>query len=161
MSFKEDLEISEVYENEILATLQKSFPHAKKVEESEQDFFDLVIPKFKKQKEIRMEVKVDLYPSKNLAFEYLGPGAKSTGVLRTKANIWIHFRTERYLLWKMEKLKRYLLNCGCGYTRMVGDKHATTAWIIPEEKIFQECPPDLVMVRGGEEINNFLLNLNK
>lgn len=158
MSFLHDLKAGEDVEQEILRVIQKSFPHAQK--ETGQycrDFFDIIIPKKDKQPEIKIEVKADLYKSKNLAFECLGRGGKSTGIIKTTANYWFHFRNDKYLIWEMVRLKKYLLNVG-GHLKGGGDDKATTMWVIPEDKVMKECPPDAIIDKGSDEINTFLLS---
>jgi hypothetical protein len=148
MSFTQDLKDGENIELEVLALIQKSYPHAiKEVGKFHREFYDILIPKSENNSEIKIEVKADLYKSKNLAFECMGRGGKSTGIIKTSSNYWVHYRTNRFIFWETKKLKRYLLNLG-NFMKNCGDDKASAAWVVPEDKIIKECVPFLIVNRG-------------
>lgn len=155
MSFKSDIKLGEAVEQEILEIIQKQFPHAiRNTDKSTRELFDIVIPESGEQKEILIEVKGDFYKSENLAFECLGKGGRNTGIIKTSALYWFHFRKDQYLIWNLVRLKKYLLNLG-GHMKYGGDNN-TGMWIVPEIKIMKECTPDVMIPKGSDMINEFL-----
>lgn len=158
MGFVKDLKAGEDIEKEILAILLKKFPNAyKETGKFHREFYDIIIPKEGSKIALRLEIKADLYKSKNLAFECLGREAKSTGILKTSSVFWIHFRNDKYLIWDRKKLKRYLLKKAGEFIRDCGDDHASAAYIIPEEFMFKVCPPDAIIDRNSDKLNDFFL----
>lgn len=159
MGFQQDLKDGEAVEQEVLLAIKKKFPHAYKEEgKFHREFYDIIIPKLGKQPEIKFEVKGDFFPSSNMAFECMGRNAKSTGIIRTTSHIWIQFRKGSFMIWKTRVLKRYLLDLG-GHLRDCGDQKASCAWVVPEEKILKECPPNATFKRGSLDIATYIQEL--
>lgn len=158
MGFLHDLKAGEGVEQEILDVIKKKFPHAyKETGKFCREFFDIIIPKKNKQREIKIEIKNDKYKSENVCFEFLGRHAKNSGITRTTAHVWIHFRNGRYLIWYTEKLKIYLLcEAEKKYIKSGGDDKATKMYVIPEEIMLKECPPDVILEKGNDKLNDFL-----
>lgn len=167
-NFRHDLKVGEQIEDEILIIIKKEFPSAyKETGQFHREYYDFLIPKEGKRPDIKIEVKADLFKSENLCFECLGREAKSTGIIKTSAQIWIHCRNGKYLVWRVAKLKRYLLNVG-GFLRKCGDNWASAAWVIPEKKILEECPPEGIFDKNSVKLNrpikdyaNLLVSLSK
>lgn len=157
MAFAKDLKDGESIEQEILAIINTKFPDAiKETGKFCREFYDVLIPKNGEQKEIRIEIKADLYKSANFAFEVLGRGGKSTGVIKTTSHYWLQFRNEKYFIWETKKIKRYLLGVGKKYIRDCGDDKASAAWIVPEEMVIKECPPLAIVERHSKKLLDFI-----
>lgn len=155
MGFKEDLKSGEDVEMEILAILHKEFPEAHKpTDKKTREFYDVIVP-ISEDKEIWLEIKNDKYVSKNMAFECLGSKSRNTGIIKTLANYWIHVRSGKYYIWKLGRIKKYLLDLG-GHIKMGGDRNETGMWVVPEIKVLAECKPDIIINRGSDELNEFL-----
>lgn len=152
MGFTNDLARGEEIEREILAILKKKYPRIQKETGRYcREFYDFIIPQEKGTPEIKLEIKSDFYTSSNFAFECLGRTGKSTGIIKTSAKYWVHYRKDNYYIWEVPKLKRYLLNVG-GKLRNCGDDKASAAWIIDEKEVLEKCPPNAVVPRGSEKL---------
>lgn len=156
MGFTQDLKNGEEIEQEILSIIKQKFPLVVKEEGKFcREFYDIIIPATSETKEIKIEIKADLFKSKNMAFECLGRNSKPTGIIKTSSDYWVQFRNDKYYIWDTRKLRKYLLNVG-GLLRNCGDGHASTAWIISEDKILKECPPKGIVNRKDSKLCDFI-----
>ncbi len=110
MGFTQDLKDGEAIETEIFNILKNKFPEISKEEGKFcREFYDLIIPKTSKNREIKIEIKADFFVSQNFCFECLGRKSKPTGIIKTSSDFWIHFRSNKYYVWDTKSLRRYLV----------------------------------------------------
>lgn len=150
MAFVKDLRDGEFIEQEIISLIKSKYPLTRKEDVKElRSQYDIIIP----ETGAKLEVKADLYVSTNMAFECMGRKGQLTGVLGTGAEYWVQFRKDKYYVWKTATLKAYLESLHGKFLRHVGDDKATTAWIIPEEKVLGECIPLAAIARHDKKLS--------
>ena len=129
MSFKEDLKIGEIIEQNVLTHIHKKYPKAYKQEGYFKEY-DIYIPEIEKSVEVKQDYKSKF--TGNLVVELTFDG-KPSALLTTKADYWVFALHERYIWTSPERIKIAIGNYGEDPAKFKGkgDNKYKLAWLIP------------------------------